>query len=1029
MKPKPEHDKPATDTGFTPGTGNRLYGRWTAALDPVRRCLCLLLAVVGGLGLSLPALAAARTVYSLGLHSNDARQGGTFTGSGSSSNNNGAVRGPDGGVYVATSGLLNDGTVLAKYAADGGYTALHWFNGGRALDLAGSTITDLSATRGTPIIASDGALYGVAAAGGANGNGGVYRLILSGADAGDYRIVYSFDCERGCAPSGSLVENPDGNFYGTTRSGRGGTDAGSIYRLSKTGSHTLLHGFSSADSTGGKDPQSALTLGSDGAYYGSTVFGGTGSGDGCNACGTLFRITTDGVFTSLHNMNAGDGNRPIGRLALGADGNLYGTNTAGGGTAATGSNYNGTAFRITPAGVFTVLFRFIADTAVDAANTGIFPTSGLIAGPDGNFYGTTESANSTSAVISCGGGVINLALLGPSGSIFRLTPAGVLTTLSCFTYDSNGFAADGSVPDAALTLGADGLLYGTTVSAGIVPAGTTPSNPSSPSSGSGTVFKVTTSGSITRIATFSAPPSEGRTPSGALLQGADGNFYGVTASGTPKGYSGSVFKLTPAGVLSTLHQFSPSGQPEAGLSLGPDGAFYGTAETGGANGLGSVYRISANGDFSTLYSFTGGPNGLRPKAALTLGIDGQFYGSTSEGGGAIGSGTLFRISPTGSFAPLHNFDLATTGNQPLGKLLQASDGNFYGTTTSFGAFSNGTLFRLTPGGVVTVLHAFAGQPGEGGGPQAGVIQGPDGALYGTTAGGGTSGAGTVYRVTLAGAYSTLHNFRDGAPGENPRSPLLLARDGNFYGTAANISFNDPRGLVYRLTPQGQYAVVHQSASLAFEDGLEDEPIQAADGDLYLPTRNDGTFNLGSVIAISGPADRIVDLAGSPAVQSAALNWSTVPRATSYNVYQAATAGGQGATPIATGISAAGLTGSYTVTGLTAGMASFFTVTAVNAMGETQFSNEVSVSPLAEPTPAPTVTLTAAPSTISLGGTALLSWSSTDATDCAASGEWSGSRAASGTEMVMPTTSGSASYTLTCTGVGGSGAVSATVVVN
>ncbi|WP_156891797.1 beta strand repeat-containing protein [Nevskia ramosa] len=1003
-----------------------------AALRPRREARHRLATMVGWLMLAaavfaaVPAQAAARVVYSLGLHSNDARQGGSFYGSGNSSNSNGAVRGPDGSVYVATSGQLNDGTVLARYAADGSYTALHWFNGGRALDLAGTTINDLSGARGTPIIASDGALYGVAAAGGANGNGGVYRVILSGADAGQYRIVYSFSCDTGCGPSGSLVENADGLFYGTTRTGRGSNDVGSVYSLSKTGTHVLLHGFSSANPAGGNDPQSSLTLGADGAYYGSTVFGGTGGGDGCNACGTVFRITTGGVFTTLHSMTAGEGNRPIGRLALGADGNLYGTNAAGGGTSTSGSVYNGSAFRITPAGTFTVLFRFIADTSIDAANTGIYPASGLITGPDGNFYGTTESAVATNAVPGCAGAVINLTSLGPAGTVYRLTPAGALTTLSCFTYDSAGRYADGTGPDAALTLGADGAFYGTTISAGLVPAGTTPTNPSAPSQGSGTVFRVTSSGSIRRIATFSAPPSEGRTVSGALLQAADGTFYGVTASGTPKGYGGSIFRLTASGTLSTLYQFSGGGQPESGLSLGPDGAYYGVAELGGANGLGSVFRITAAGEFSTVYSFTGGGNGLRPKTALTLGSDGLFYGTTSEGGSGSGSGTIFRVSPTGSYTPLHSFDLATSGNQPLGKLLLASDGNFYGTTTSFGANSFGTLYRLTPAGVVTVLHAFRGDTTEGGGPAAGVIQGADGALYGTTAGGGSNAGGTVYRVTLDGAYSTLYNFRSGAPGENPRSPLLLGRDGNFYGTASNISFGDSRGVVYRLTPQGQYAVVYQSASLANEDGLEDEPIQAADGDLYVPTRSDGSFNFGSVIAISGPADRIGGLTAAAGTGSATLNWPVAPRAVTYNVYQATTSGAQGNTPIATGITAAGLTGSYTVTGLTAGTSYYFTIIAVNALGETQFSNEASATPTAA---APTVTIAANPASLVLGAASTLSWSSADATACTASGSWTGARATSGTASVTPSATGTASYTLSCTGAGGSADATATVTVS
>jgi len=979
-----------------------------------------------------PAIAAERVLYSLGLHSNDARNSGGFVGTGASANGNGAVRGPDGSVYVATSGALNDGAVLARYAGNGEFTALHWFNGNSAFDIAGNRVTDLSVPRGTPFIASDGMLYGVAASGGANGGGGIYRVALTGANAGQYRIFHSFNCNTGCGPNSSPVENADGNFYGTLQTGRGSSDGGGVYRLSRTGngSYTLLRGFSSANAAEGVNVQAPLTLGADGAYYGTTTFGGTGTGDGCNNCGTVFRITTAGVFSSLHSMTAGEGNRPIGPLALGSDGNLYGTNTAGGGISPAGGSYGGTAFRITPAGAFTVLFRFTSDSSVDPANTGVTPASGLVAGSDGNFYGATESAGSNNVTPGCATANINQTLLGPGGTLYRLTPAGVLTTLFCFSFDGNGIRTDGSGPDAALTLGADGRLYGTTISAGIVPPGTTPSNPVRPASGSGTVFSIGQNGSgFARIATFSSLPSEGRAPSGPLLQTADGNFYGVTAGGTPKGFSGSVFQLSPTGVLSTLNSIhytaNAGGSPEGGLAVGPDGAFYGTTVAGGSNGLGAVFRVSAAGDFTNLHSFTGNPDGQQPVTGLTLGSDGNFYGVTSAGN-ALGNngGIAFRITPGGNFTKLFDFN-GTSGRNPAGRLLLASDGNFYGTTQFGGASDAGTVFRMTPGGTVTVLRSFDGTLAGGINPIAGLVQGLDGALYGTTTGtfgGGSFFRGLLFRLTLGGAFSVVYNF---GPGNDVRANggVIQARDGNFYGALIADNGGSSQDTVYRVTPQGQYSVVYQTTGVPDGIGIQDSLIQALDGSLVAPTRYGGTFGYGAVIAINGPADRVTALASSAGIGSVTLTWPVAPGAVTYNVYQSTTPGGQGGTPIATGLPAAGQTGSYTVTGLTGGTAYYFTITAVNALGETQFSNETSATPTAA---APTVTLAANPASVVLGAASTLTWSSTSATACTASGGWSGSRATSGTASVTPTATGATSYTLTCTGPGGTANASTTV---
>ncbi|MBA4284449.1 MAG: hypothetical protein C0434_02820 [Xanthomonadaceae bacterium] len=986
---------------MAPATGSGGW-RWTGRL--------LAGALAAAALLAAPAQAAARQIYAFGQHSNEGRL----------SSNEGAVRGADGTVYFVSSGRLNDGTSLSAQAPDGTFTTLHWFQQ-RARDLSGANIRDLLNPRGTPIIASDGNLYGVGFAGGENGLGGVYRYRLSGPNAGEYRVLYSFAYEEGCNPLAGVVEGSDGDLYGTTSACGAASNRGSVFRLSKAGALTVLKNFSTpATVADGQLPQAALVQGSDGAYYGTTSQGGTDPNGG----GTVFRVTSAGSFTTLHSF-AGDsgleGGRPQGALALGNDGNLYGTTVAGGQPdPSRGRVALGTVFRITPAGSFTSLYTFLSDPGSPGftpAVTGSTPIAGLTRGGDGNFYGVTS-----------GGGALNSDPVGCRGSVFRVTPAGAVTTLYCF----RTHFLDGIDPAATLTLGGDGLLYGTTTGGGAVPAGTTPSNPDSEAAfGSGTVFRISTAGEFTRLLTASSLPSEGRTPSGPLVQAADGLFYGVTAGVTSKGFPGSVFSLSGDGVLRTLKLINfgsnAGGSPESGLTIGPDGAFYGTSVAGGANGLGAVFRISAAGDFTTLFSFPGGANGGQPRSALTLGSDGNFYGSTEAGGDGSGAGTLFRITPGGSHTRLHSFDLATTGNVPRGRLIEASDGNFYGTTTSFGAGNNGTVFRLTPGGTVSVLHAFAGAPSEGGGPLGSVTQGADGALYGTTSGGGSSGGGTVFRLSLAGDFSTLYTFRTGTPGENPQSPLLLARDGNFYGTAANISFNDGRGVVYRITPQGQYAVVHQSASLVDEDGLEDEPIQAADGDLYVPTRGDGDgLYFGNVIAISGPADRVGSLSAAAGIGSVTLNWPVSPRALGYNVYRATTPGGQGRTPIATGITAAGLTGSYTDSGLTAGTPYYFTITAVNALGETQFSNEASATPTA---PAPTVSIAANPNSLVLGAASTLSWSSTDASSCTASGSWSGGRATSGTASVTPSTTGTATYTLSCTGAGGSASASTTIAVS
>jgi uncharacterized repeat protein (TIGR03803 family) len=352
----------------------------------------------------------------------------------------------------------------------------------------------------------------------------------------------------------------------------------------------------------------------------------------------------------------------------------------------------------------------------------------LIQARDGNFYGTTSF-----------GGDVGFYF----GTVFKITPAGVETILYSFYQ-----GVDGGQP-AGLIQGADGNFYGTTTYGGA------PGNVNSANPGKGVVFKLTPTGTETVLYAFQGG-TDGANP-GALIQGSDGNFYGMTGRGGTAGY-GTVFKITPAGVETVLHSFQGGADgvsPAAGAALlqASDGNFYGTTPTGGANSCGSinngcgiVFRITPSGDESVLYSFKGGVDGSSPQSPLIQGGDGDFYSTTVEGGTA-GFGTVFKITPAGVETVLHTFPGGADGFYP-GPLLQASDGNLYGTAGG-GAFNFGTIFQLTPAGVISPQYSFQGNPNPAGAPDGAnplsLILGRDGVFYGVTVIGGAANGGTVFK--------------------------------------------------------------------------------------------------------------------------------------------------------------------------------------------------------------------------------------------------------------------------------------------
>jgi len=376
--------------------------------------------------------------------------------------------------------------------------------------------------------------------------------------------------------------------------------------------------------------------------------------------------------------------------------------------------------------------------------------------------------------------------------------------------------------------------------------------------------------------------SDGAGPSAPLVQGADGALYGSTVAGGAGG-SGTLFRVTPQGQLTTLHEFSVMGEAFdnadgarmfAPLAVGDDGNLYGVTQTGGPQGGGVAFRVSPAGNFTVLHDF---PFGNAP-AGLTKGADGAFYGATFHGG-VNGNGSIFKITPAGVLTTLYSFGPVicatptvcsnSDGALPEAPLAAGSDGNFYGSTSIGGANGTGVLFKVTPLGVLTVLHAFDAittDPNggttcnsDGYSPGSALVEDAAGSFLGTAYRGGSYGQGTIFRVTSAGAFSVAHTF-DGF-GSNPLSGLTRAQDGNFYGIGT-VGFLQS---VFKLTPEGAFTPVFVQG--ADEAGSPEFPtdtlLQLADGTFYGTSRGGGDAGSGTLFTLNLDADPAVWLSSVP----------------------------------------------------------------------------------------------------------------------------------------------------------------------
>jgi uncharacterized repeat protein (TIGR03803 family) len=368
--------------------------------------------------------------------------------------------------------------------------------------------------------------------------------------------------------------------------------------------------------------------------------------------------------------------------------------------------------------------------------------------------------------------------------------------------------------------------------------------------------------------------SDGKYLTAGLVQGTNGNFYGTTNYGGYAGQDdGTVFEITPAGELTTLYNFcsqtncTDGAAPFAGLVLATNGNFYGTTYAGGANYGGTVFEITPAGELTTLYSFCSETNctdGKWPFAGLVQASNGNFYGTTYSGGANTYYGTVFEITPAGKLTTLYSFcsttnseGVCTDGAQPYAGLVQATNGNLYGTTSGYCCFEHlysnyGTVFEITPAGKLTTLHSFCsttnseGYCTDGKQPDAALVQATNGNFYGTTSSGGASNEGTVFEITAADKLTTLYSFCSQSGCTDGAEPygLMQANNGDFYGTTVEGGTNGNGGYgygtVFEITPAGKLTTLYTFCSQSgCTDGAEPYGLmQASNGDFY------GTTDLG-----------------------------------------------------------------------------------------------------------------------------------------------------------------------------------------
>jgi uncharacterized repeat protein (TIGR03803 family) len=732
------------------------------------------------------------------------------------------IQAADGNFYGTTEngGAYGYGTVF-RMSSSGAFTNLYSFTGG--------------ADGGVPIPgvvqASDGNFYGTTYQGGSTANvGTVFRMTPSGT----LTTLYAFKGgDDGAQPWGGLFQSSDGNLYGVTQN-RGTYNHGTAFRISPNPDPASpLLTLAEFDGFNGARPSAALMQASDGNLYGTTQTGGL------NGFGTVFRLSFSGALqitgqptdqtayegaTAVFTV-ASFGGAPVsyqwlqdgtnlldgGRISGSATPTLKISNVSSDDAAfysvivsnsfgSVTSEEAGLQVIASPPIITaqptsqTVLAGTIANFIVVASGNQPlsyqWQANGTNLTDGGRISGSTTTRLAIGNVTAADAGNYSVVVSNPRNSIVShqaaltvvpVTPSGVqAANLVRFNDDELG-----AFPYGALIQANDGNLYGLASAGG--------------SSYYGSIFKLTLSGASSTIYSFSNG-GDGSYPYGTLVQTANGMFYGVAAQGGFSGY-GTIFEVgSVPGGFRALYSFSGNdgAYPIAGLTLATDGNFYGTVYQGGTYGYGAIFKTTATGNFTQLYSFSGGIDGAYPYAGLMQASDGNLYGVALQGG-AYGVGTFFRIRTNGVFTPLASFS-GDNGAYPQAALVQAPDGNLYGTAFTSTTNGDGTIFKATTDGRLNTLLWFNGTNGAN--PAGGLVVATDGNLYGTTSAGGPGGQGSAFQVTTNGTLRTLLWF-GGNNGANPEAAMVQATNGIFYGTAAQ------GGIGYNPTAGGGNGVIFQ----------------------------------------------------------------------------------------------------------------------------------------------------------------------------------------------------------------------------
>ncbi len=646
------------------------------------------------------------------------------------------VKGPDGALYGMTpeGGTYNYGTIF-RMTTNGTITILKHF------DLK----PDGGAPRGSLILGKDGNFYGLTSNGGAYYGGVIFRYNPT---TGQYTILKSFNgTPDGYSPQGHLVQAADGTFYGITNMG-GANGYGTIFKYTLSNTFTVLKSLSAA--TDGGRSYGSLAFGSDSALYGMAYSGGKYN------YGTVFRIVpATKSFSVIRHLNGTtDGGYPRGDLIRAKDGSLYGMTPDG------GASYNGTIFKMNNSGT-----SFSVVKPMSASTFGGQPQGSLVQASDGSFYGTAYSLSG-----------------GYYGSVFKLTTGGSMSILKKFTRETDGSSLSGS-----LILGPDGLLYGMAFLGGKY--------------NMGTIFRLTTSGASFSVLAHFNGAAEGNVPQEGLTIGKDSAYFGVTQYGGASGH-GALYKVC-GGVTTVVKSFNynvDGGYPQGGLLRAKDGSLYGMTGTGGINGGGTIFKLSTSGSFSVLRHLSAATDGGSPQGTLIQGTDGYLYGTTYSGGPGYG-GTAFKLKTDGSgFTVLRAFVQATDGNSTQAGLVQAKDGNYYGITGY-----NSRFFRITAAGQYSVVKTLD-YTTQGHNPYGNLIVGTDGALYGTMNDGGTYNGGTIFKITTDGTVTVLRQLTKATDGANPKGSLVQGSDGAFYGTTSTGGTNGV-GTIFRITTAKSFSVL------------------------------------------------------------------------------------------------------------------------------------------------------------------------------------------------------------------------------